>query len=167
MAQTSFHSFIILLLLLVILPRLQGFSLKTSLICGKVTSHVAVSCILLQYSMFTHRVNHLVCSQSIMHLPKSSQQPQQAWAAHLQRAHLQASGLGSRDPGGAAAPRAQHPSPLPRGPHGVPEGQISGPTSGPREIARSGCARQPQGEVAWALREQRQRERPGAFAPSH
>ncbi|XP_043103447.1 citron Rho-interacting kinase isoform X6 [Puntigrus tetrazona] len=106
-------------------------------------------------------------SQSIMHLPKSSQQPKQARAAHLQRAHFQAPGLGARGPGGAAAPRAQHPSPLPRGPHGVPEGQISGSASGAREIARSGCARQPQGEIARALREQRQRERPGALAPSH
>ncbi|XP_042585181.1 citron Rho-interacting kinase-like isoform X8 [Cyprinus carpio] len=106
-------------------------------------------------------------SQSIMNLPKSSQQPKQARAAHLQRAHFQAPGLGSGGPGGAAAPRAQHPSPLPRGPHRVPEGQISGPASGAREIARSGCARQPQGEIARALREQRQRERPGAFAPSH
>ncbi|XP_052418568.1 citron Rho-interacting kinase isoform X4 [Carassius gibelio] len=106
-------------------------------------------------------------SQSIMHLPKSSQQPQQARAAHLQRAHFQAPGLGSRGPGGASAPRAQHPSPIPRGPHGVQEGQISGPASGAREVARSGCARQPQGEIARALREQRQRERPGAFTPSH
>ncbi|XP_059360227.1 citron Rho-interacting kinase-like isoform X5 [Carassius carassius] len=106
-------------------------------------------------------------SQSIMHLPKSSQQPKQARATHLQRAHFQAPGLGSRGPGGASALRAQHPSPLPRGPHGVQEGQISSPASGAREIAWSGCARQPQGEIARALREQRQRERPGAFAPSH
>lgn len=147
------------LLLLVIIPQDS---------CGRITPHVALSCLLLhRYFMYTNLINHLVCSQSIMHLPKSSQQPKQARAAHLQRAHFQAPGLGSGGPGGAAAPRAQHPSPLPRGPHRVPEGQISGPASGAREIARSGCARQPQGEIARALREQRQRERPGAFAPSH
>lgn len=124
-----------------------------------VKSHHTSSCLLLGYFTCTC----IYPNQSSIWPP---QQPKQAWATHVQRAHLQAPGLGSRGPGGAAAPRAQHPSPLPRGPHGVPEGQIPGPASGAREIPRSRCARQPQGEVARALREQRQRERPGALAPS-
>ncbi|XP_073766142.1 citron Rho-interacting kinase isoform X15 [Danio rerio] len=106
-------------------------------------------------------------SQSIMHLPESPQQPQQARSTNIQRAHLQTSGLESWSPGGAPAPRAQHSSPLPRGPHRVPERQISSPAPGAREIPGPSGARQPQREVSRSLREQRQRERPRADTTAH